>query len=196
MSRKVCILGTHHDYQDGVRLPKFLQNVECLIQIHGVDLVAEEATGIGDTGYVRVLVEAMPGVTWKNVDMDRKERKLVPDLNPHSYGTQVDYDLYYLREWIWVVRTSKLMKDSALLICGMCHLFSIAEKFRACGFEIETHLFYDKADNPVERLIESKRKVVALQQAKLALIEIALSKELGNCQAIANKAVGELGNAV
>jgi hypothetical protein len=196
MKRKVCILGTHHDYQDRVRLPKLLQNVDCLIQIHNVDLVAEEATGIGDAGYIRVLVEKMQGVTWKNVDLTREERSLVPDLNPDSYGTQIDYDLYYLREWVWVIRTSKYMNDSALLICGMCHLFSIAEKFRAVGFEIETHLLYDQADNPFEHLIETKRKLVALQQAKLALIEIALSEELTNSKAIANKAIVDLGKIV
>src|SRR5271154_384481 len=193
MKRKVCILGVHHDYQFRVRSPKFLQNVDCLVQIHSVDLVTEEATGIGDTGYIRALVEKMPGVNWKNVDLEREQRNLVPDLNREGIGTQVDYDLHEIREWIWVVRTSKLMNESALLICGTCHLFSIAEKFRALGFEIETHVFGERGDDPSDHLIESKRKLVALQQAKVALIEIALGENLAECKAIANSTVVDLG---
>jgi hypothetical protein len=193
MKRKICILGVHHDYQFRVPSPKFIQNVECLIQIWNVDLVAEEATGIDDTGYVRVLVEKMSGVNWKNVDLEREERKFVPDVNPDGCGTQVDYDLHEIREWVWVVRTSKVIKESALLICGASHIFSVAEKFRACGFEIETHVFGEKGDDPSDRLIESKRKLVALQQAKLALIKIALSEELADRKAIANSAIVELG---
>jgi hypothetical protein len=40
------------------------------------------------------------------------------------------------------------MKNSTLLICGYCHVFSIAEKFRAAGFEVEINVFFDKEDEP------------------------------------------------
>ena len=38
------------------------------------------------------------------------------------------------------------MKDSALLICGMVHTFSVGEKFRSVGFEVETDVYFDRAD--------------------------------------------------
>jgi hypothetical protein len=197
MTRKVCIFATHHDYQCYVQKPKFLQNIGCLIEIHSVDLVAEEISGMEDRSYARQFVKNIPGVMWKNVDLSRDERKFVPDLNPDSLGTQIDYDLHNLREWVWVIRTSKAMNQSALIICGLCHLFSLADKFQTVGLEVETHFYLDNVDNPIERMkekIERLKEQAALSTAKIALLEIALTKDNtdGNCQMIANNAVAEV----
>ncbi|MGH2509062.1 MAG: hypothetical protein ACRDHZ_16910 [Ktedonobacteraceae bacterium] len=61
-------------------------------------------------------------------------------------GTLVDLDLHMLREWVWVIRTSKAMKQSALLICGLAHSFSVAEKFLWIGFDVEVNVYFDNAD--------------------------------------------------
>lgn len=150
MGRRICILGTHHDYQYCAPRQAYLQNVRDLISIHHVDLVAEEASGISDTSYARRLVKAEfeSCASWKNVDLTAEERVNVPDINPHGIGTLQDLDFHTLREWVWVVRTSKGMRDSALLICGFAHMFSVAEKFQITGFKIEINAYFDKRDLP------------------------------------------------
>ena len=150
--RRVCILGTHHDYQIYVERPKYLQIVDELVTIHQVDLVAEEAPQSLET-YARQWVEKYISefkvdIKWKGVDLTSEERKGVPDLNPDGIGTLQDLDFQNTREWAWVVRTSKAMRDSALLICGWAHAFSVAEKFRWVGFDIEIHVYFDKKDVP------------------------------------------------
>ena len=148
MQRKICILGTHHAYQYQALRRAYLQNVRDLISIHSVDLVAEEATGITDATYADRLIKAEfdSHISWKNVDLSAEERKIAPDINRMGFGTRVDFDLHMLREWVWVIRTSKAMKNSALLICGFAHTFSVAEKFQLAGFEVETNVYFDKLD--------------------------------------------------
>jgi len=125
----------------------YLQNVRDLISIHSVDLVAEEATGIDGASFVQRLIETVfkSQISWKNVDLTRDERRSVPDTGG---GTLVDFDLHTLREWVWVIRTSKAMKNSALLICGFAHTFSVAEKFQLTGFQVETNVYFDKLLSP------------------------------------------------
>jgi hypothetical protein len=151
MNPKICIFGTHHAYQYQTKRRKYFQNVEALIEIHSADLVAEEAGGLPTTYAQDIANKAL--VVWKNVDLTREERKLVPDLNPYSIGTQIDFDLHSLREWVWVIRTAKSMKNSALLICGLAHTMSMAAKFQSVGFDVETHVYIDRVD---DKIIENR----------------------------------------
>ena len=109
------------------------------------DLVAEEATGINGVSYAHRLIMGVfdSQISWKNVDLTEDERKKVPDIGS---GTLLDFDLHMLREWVWVIRTSKAMKNSALLICGFAHTFSVADKFQFAGFEVETNVYFDTLD--------------------------------------------------
>jgi len=106
--------------------------------------VAEEATGV--TTYTESIAHEAK-VLWKNVDLTPEERKHVPDLNPCGIGTQIDFDLHSLREWVWVIRTAKTMKRSAFLICGVTHTTGVAYKFQSAGFDVETHVYFDRTDN-------------------------------------------------
>jgi hypothetical protein len=146
-SPKVCIFGTHHAYQYKTPRRGYLQNVKSLIQIHSVDLVAEEATGAPST-YAEAIA-TLSKVAWKNVDLTSDERKHVPDLNPLGIGTQIDADLHWFREWVWVIRTAKAMKHSALLICGWAHTTGVADKFLSLGFDVEAHVYIDGTDAKV-----------------------------------------------
>jgi hypothetical protein len=148
IKRKICILGTHHAYQYEAPRQAYLQNLKDLIAIHSVDLVAEEATGVPNATYAQELITGEFGshISWKNVDLTAEERTKIPDINPRGLGTLVDFDLHTLREWVWVIRTSQAMKDSALLICGFCHTFSVAEKFQWSGFDAEINVYFDRAD--------------------------------------------------
>ncbi len=126
--------------------------VKDLIQIHSVDLVVEEATGIQRDSYAKSITD-LCDVRWKNVDLTAEERRLVPDINQMGIGTQIDFDLHCLREWVWVIRTTKAIKESALLICGLAHTTGVASCFRSVGYEVETHIFFDNAD---DRLITAR----------------------------------------
>lgn len=157
MNRKVCIFGVHHLYQFYSPRKKYLNEIRNLIEIHSVDLVAEEATGVSSTYVQQELLkpEFASKVSWKNIDLSRNERKKIPDINEMGVGTLVDFEHHDLREWIWVVRTSAAMKDSALLICGMVHVFSVAAKFQSVGFEVETNVFFDRADEDSMKVLHT-----------------------------------------
>jgi hypothetical protein len=155
-SPRVCIFGTHHAYQYKTVRRRYFQNVHDLITIHAVDLVAEEFSAHGQTSYAEKIAD-LHQVPWKNVDLTGDERKHVPDLNPYSIGTQIDAELQSVREWVWVARTAKAMKRSALLICGFAHTSGIAEKFASAGFEVELHVYLDNADDKaIERRTEEE----------------------------------------
>src|SRR6267154_425582 len=109
--KRVCILGTHHAYQYQTVRRKYFENVSALIEIYSVDLVAEEASGINRDTFAKKIADIRK-VLWKNVDLTSEERKLVPDINALGLGTQIDFDLHSLREWVWVIRTAKCMKQS------------------------------------------------------------------------------------
>src|SRR6202035_441140 len=102
MQPKICILGTHHAYQYQAPRFRYLENIKNLIEIHSVDLVAEEATGISGASYAQVLTKKIfaSRISWKNVDLTEDERTKVPDINQLGLGTQVDFDLHMLREWV------------------------------------------------------------------------------------------------
>ena len=105
--------------------------------------------------YLREVIADDAKVLWKNVDLSPEERKHMPDLNPLGIGTQIDFDLHSLREWLWVIRTAKSIKHSALMICGFAHTTGVADKFRSVGFDVETHVYFDGTDNGhIENRIE------------------------------------------
>jgi hypothetical protein len=145
-NRKICILGTHHAYQYTTVRKKYWRYVSELIELHAVDLVAEEFSKPDRTSYA-AKIAAIHHVLWRNVDLTTEERKFVPDINAWSIGTQIDFELHSLREWVWVTRTASVMKQSALLICGLAHSTGVAYKFEAVGFDVETHVYFDNADD-------------------------------------------------
>ena len=99
----------------------------------------------------------------KNVDLSREERKKIPDVNEMGIGTLVDFEHHQLREWIWVVRTAAAMKNSALLICGMVHTFTVADKFQSVGFDVETDVYFDKADDDMMRILDKVLEKIETQ---------------------------------
>ena len=142
---KVCILATHHAYQYKAHRRAYLENVKCLVEIHSVDFVGEEAADSIDT-YAQEIAKGL-SVPWRNIDLTSEERRHVPDINRRGIGTLVDPDLQMLREWVWVIRTAKAMKRSALVICGLAHMTGLAAKFLSVGFDIETNVYFDRTDD-------------------------------------------------
>jgi len=152
---RICVLGIHHLYQQFVCRKNYARALLELIDLHGVDLVAEEATASSDT-HAHKAVNLLKShnqrnIEWMGIEITADERKHIPDSNPRSIGTLVDFDFYMTREWIWVARTAKHTKTSTLVICGLAHTFSVAEKFRSIGFDVETNLFLAKSDDDLIR---------------------------------------------
>jgi hypothetical protein len=65
-----------------------------------------------------------------------------------------DFELHFVREWVWVIRTTKAMERSALLICGWVHTAGVAEKFWRVGFDVETNLYLDRRDDKIFQTAE------------------------------------------
>ncbi len=143
---RICIFGTHHAYQYKTVRRKYFQNVSDLIEIHDADLVAEEFSAKNKDSYAKEIA-GRHNILWRNVDIAGEERRFVPDINPLSIGTQIDFELQSIREWVWVARTANAMQRSALLICGLAHATGIADKFQSVGFLAELHVYLDNADD-------------------------------------------------
>jgi hypothetical protein len=97
----------------------------------------EEATSLPPKSCVESLADEL-GIRWKNIDLTIEERNLLPDKGD---GDQIqDLDLFEHREKTWVVRISEAISESGLLICSMCHAFTIAEKVREL-FDVTIHVY-------------------------------------------------------
>ena len=150
MKRKVCILGTYHDYQYLVRREGYRSLLKSLIRLHSVDLVAEEAND-SNIFFAREVAdecafELKREISWENIDLRREVQGEPQDTNTLQIEPFIDAELQTKREWAWVENVSREMKSSALLICGCAHTFSVSEKFRWAGFDTETQIYFDPQD--------------------------------------------------
>jgi hypothetical protein len=146
--RKICIFGIHHKYQSGDPINPFFRQHLCeLIKYHQVDAILEEGTGLAPKSCVEVIADALD-VQWRNVDLSREQRSLLKDAADSSiYDTFQDLNLHECREWAWAVRASAIVIDSGLLVCGICHVLSSAEKLRWLGFAVEAHIYGPRRDD-------------------------------------------------
>jgi hypothetical protein len=141
--RKLCIFASHHDFQtDPLMDSNYDQHLRDLIHHHSVDVILEEATTLPTKSCVEVLADEL-NVRWVNVDLSVEQRKLVPDaaLTSIYSDTLQDLSMHRQREIVWVVRISKEVTHSGLLVCGMCHVLSLGERFQFLDFEIEAHVY-------------------------------------------------------
>jgi len=146
--RTICIFGVHHKYQEETPINGFLSShLRGLVNDHQVDTILEEGTGLRPKSCIEVLADSL-GIRWKNVGLSREQRLLTPDAAKCSprEDTFQDLGLHEFREWVWVVRTSATVTNSGLLLCGLCHVLSVAEKFRWLDFEIEAHVYCPRRD--------------------------------------------------
>jgi hypothetical protein len=146
--RKICIFGVHHKYQFQNPIhPSFHQHLRQLAKDHQIDSILEEGTGLPPKSCVEVLADTL-SVRWKNVDLSREQKKLVGDAATDSlHDTFQDLKLNECREWAWAIRTSATVINSGLLVCGLCHVFSLAGKLQWLGFEVEAHVYGPKRDD-------------------------------------------------
>jgi hypothetical protein len=146
--RRVCIFGVHHKYQSEAPINPFFRQHLCeLAKDHGIDSILEEGTGLAPKSCVEILADTL-GVQWKNIDLSREYRSLIGDAAISSiYDTFQDLNLHECREWIWAIRTSAVVVNSGLLVCGICHVLSLAKKLQWLGFEVEAHVDGPRRDD-------------------------------------------------
>ncbi|MBZ5532716.1 MAG: hypothetical protein LAO20_14890 [Acidobacteriia bacterium] len=144
MSKRLCIFGTHHEFQvDSPMDARFNQFLRALIADHKVDTILEEASGLPPKSCVELLADGL-SIRWANMDLTAEERKLIPDAALKSVycDTFQDLSLHTLREKAWVEKIiSDTKLNSGLLIVGLCHVFSFSEKLLKLGFEVEVHAY-------------------------------------------------------
>lgn len=115
----------------------FDTNLRDLIERCKVDTICEEGTGLPPKSCVESLADEL-GIRWKNIDLTVEERNLLPD---RGDGDQLqDIDFFERREKAWVERISSTVGESGLLICGLCHAFTIAEKLRGL-LDLTIHVY-------------------------------------------------------
>ncbi len=145
--RKICIFGVHHKYQEDTPINGSLSShLQGLVADHKVDAIIEEGTSLPPKSCIEVLADNL-GSPWRNVDLREEQRLLIPDAaKSSSYDFLQDLTLHDYREWVWVVRSSAIVRNSGLLVCGLCHVFSVAEKFCWLDFEVEAHIYDPRRD--------------------------------------------------
>jgi hypothetical protein len=146
--RKVCIFGVHHKYQSEAPINPFFRQHLCeLAKEHQIDSILEEGTGLVPKSCVEIFADTL-GVQWKNVDLSREQRSLIQDAAASSiHDTFQDLNLHECREWTGAIRTSDVVVNSGLLVCGICHVLSLAEKLQWLGFDAEAHVYGPRRDN-------------------------------------------------
>jgi hypothetical protein len=139
---RVCIFGAHHEFQEHVPIDYgFYKRLRRLIRDHAVDAIFEEATGLRPKSSVELIADEV-GIPWSNVDLSKDERENLPDSALRStHDTLQDVNMHRQRENAWVKRVSESGSRSGLLVCGLCHVLSVGEKFYSQGFDIETHIY-------------------------------------------------------
>jgi len=142
MHKRICIFGTHHEFQvDSPMDSNFDVRLRELIVDHKVDAILEEASGLPPKSCVEALADEL-GVRWANMDLTAEDRILIPDsAETGKYDTLQDLTLHSLRESAWVAKVSELVNNSGLLIVGVCHVLSLGEKLKRLSWEVEAHVY-------------------------------------------------------
>ena len=138
---KTCVFGTHHEFQQHSPVDYgFYKRLRRLIKDRAVDTIFEEATALPPKSCVELVADEME-LAWLNVDLTKEQRNNLPDpALAGRYDTLQDLNVHMKRENAWVTVISESGSCSGLLVCGLCHVFSVAEKLCAQGFEVETHV--------------------------------------------------------
>jgi hypothetical protein len=120
-----------------------------LARAYNIDLLGEEA-GRFETTQTRKLIEKfaeIEGLTisWANIDISSDQRDYLAE---HEYDipSRVDCDFQMAKEWIFLVKTLRAMEQSALVVCGWAHTFSLAAKFNLVGCEVVTCVYDNVRD--------------------------------------------------
>lgn len=171
MPKYIAALGTNHQIQGlekhpdrGLKIedPTYALVVEMMIKSKGIDLIFEEASGLGPST-ASVIGSRLGLARWVDIDPNKDERhqlEISVEEDPQwacepQHGLEPMYwhklEGQQKRENVWLQRIEQYEFQRALLICGMNHMFSISFRLVAEGFEVETG-YYEPRRLICERL--------------------------------------------
>ncbi len=155
MNPRVTVLATLHVFQGAekrlgnVHDPNYVALLNKLMISEAVDFIFEEATGLGPTLAEKLALEKLAFGHYVDIDPARNERLSygipLSSAEPNMIGTPPTVafanwqilDVHAKREELWVKRIQQSRFESALVICGLVHLLSLAFRLKDAEYSVQ-----------------------------------------------------------
>jgi hypothetical protein len=154
---KIAIFGTSHRLQGAangrmnVDDPSYSDLLTMLFREERPNVIFEEAAGLGPTTASRKAEDELGHGKYLDIDPSRGERESLGlntesgenfNVNPMETGRVVTLSngkiyQHRKREALWLSKIRSTTFISAILICGMNHLLSLAYTFEGLGYEVK-----------------------------------------------------------
>ncbi len=166
MIPRVTVLATLHVFQGAekrlgnVHDPNYIALLNKLMISEAVDFIFEEASGLGPTIAEKLALEKLAFGHYVDMDPARGDRPAfgIPfsSAEPNMIGTppRVAFanwqilDVHAKREKLWVERIQQRRFDSALAICGLVHLLSLAYRLQEANYSVQAINYANWQRNP------------------------------------------------
>lgn len=155
MNPRITVLATLHVLQGAEKRhgnlhdPMYVTLLKNLIISEGVEFIFEEASGLGPTIAEKLSQQQLGFGRYLDIDpanADRVEFGIPSNSNePHIIGTppKVAFahwqilEVHAKREILWMNRIQQRKFESALVICGLVHLLSLAFRLQTAQFSVQ-----------------------------------------------------------
>jgi hypothetical protein len=167
MGPRVTVLATLHVFQGAekrlgnVHDPNYIALLDKLMVSEAVDFIFEEATGLGPTIAEKLALEKLAFGHYVDIDPARNDRPAfgipVSSAEPNMIGTPPTVafanwqilDVHAKRERLWVERIQQRRFESALIICGLVHLLSLAFRLQDAKYSVQAINYANWQRNPL-----------------------------------------------
>ena len=167
MIPRVTVLATLHVVQGAekrlgnVHDPAYVALLDKLMISEGVDFIFEEASGLGPTIAEKLALERLAFGHYVDIDPARSERPAfgipVSSAEPNMIGTPPTVafanwqllEVHAKREELWVKRIQQRRFESALVICGLVHLLSLAFRLQEAEYFVQAINYANWQRNPL-----------------------------------------------
>jgi len=166
MIPRVTVLATLHVFQGAEKRlanlhgPVYVELLNKLMASEGVDFIFEEASGLGPTIAEKLALEKLAFGHYVDIDPARNDRPAfgipLSSAEPNMIGTPptVSFanwqilDVHAKREKLWVERIQQRRFESALVICGLVHLLSLAFRLQEAKYSVQAINYANWQRNP------------------------------------------------
>jgi len=155
MHPRVTVLGTLHVIQGAEKRlgnqhdPMYVELLDKLMNSEGLDFIFEEASGLGPTIAEKLSLERLGFGRYLDIDPGRHDRAefgiASHAMEPNMIGVppKVAFanwqilNVHAKREELWVKRIQQREFESALVICGLVHLLSLAFRLQESKLSVQ-----------------------------------------------------------
>jgi hypothetical protein len=166
MLPRVTVLATLHVFQGAekrlgnVHDPNYITLLNKLMVSEEVDFIFEEASGLGPTIAENLALEKLAFGHYVDIDPARNDRPAfgipISSAEPNMIGTPPSVafanwqilDVHAKREKLWVERMQQRRFQSALVICGLVHLLSLAFRLQEAKYSVQAINYANWQRNP------------------------------------------------